>query len=387
MRRTTRVLCISHLDWDGVWQRPQQVLSRIARFAPVLHVTEPRLDASWEGDVRVDVVAEGKNFTALRPVFPDHPLVLARWRELYVRVLRTELARRGWLGPGLTGWFYSPVAYYVVDELPFDTVVYDVMDHLAAFRGAAPDLEAREERVLAAADVVFTGGPSLFRDRRRRHDNVRLFSSGVEAAHWKSSVPSGEIAGLPHPVLGYVGVIDERVDARLLDEMARMRPDWSVVLVGPIAKIDPASLPRRPNLHYLGPRPYAQLPSLLAGCDVTLMPFALNEATRYISPTKALEYMAASRPIVATPVPDVVSQWGGTIEVAEGGRPFVDAVSRVLEESPGARAERMREQERFVRAGEWDAIVERMWQQVGQVLAAHADRAQLLGVDAVAPVA
>lgn len=267
----------------------------------------------------------------------------------------------------MTGWFYSPVPYYVLDELPFDTVVYDVMDHLAAFRGAAPDLAARERRLLAAADVVFAGGPSLYEDRRERHHNVHLVPSGVDAGHWTSH-PAMQDRTQRGPVLGYVGVIDERVDAALLDDIARRRPDWSIVLVGPVRKVDPQSLPRRPNLHYLGARPYDDLPSIVAGFDVALMPFALNAATRFISPTKALEYMAASRPVVATPVPDVVSQWGGTIEVAQGGRRFVDAVCRVLDEPAERRTARMTAQARFVQAGGWDRIVELMWREVAAVL-------------------
>lgn len=362
-----RVLCLSHLGWDGVWQRPQQVLSRLARHTPVLHVNEPRLSRSSAGDVRVEVVAHRPGLTALQPVFPDRPEVVARWRELYVRLLRHEVARRRWLGGALVAWFSTPVPFYVVDHLPFDVVVYDVMDELAGFRGAAADLRAREDRLLLEADVVFAGGRSLFESRRRRHPNVHLFPSGVDAGHWTGEAVAPEIAALRRPVLGYVGVVDERVDLALVDALAASQPDWSVVLVGPVAKIEPARVPRRANVHHLGQQPYERLPSIVAGFDVALMPFALNAATRFISPTKALEYMAARRPVVSTPVPDVVAQWEGVVEIADGAEAFAGAVEKVLSEPPEWRQARLVAQDRLVAAGGWDRIVEGMWHEVAAV--------------------
>jgi glycosyltransferase involved in cell wall biosynthesis len=212
-------------------------------------------------------------------------------------------------------------------------VVYDCMDELANFRFAPPDLRERERDLLARADVVFTGGYQLFEAKSRQHDNVHFYGCGVDVPHFsrarleETEVPE-DIARLPRPVFGYFGVIDERLDYELLDRLAEAFPDASVAMVGPTAKVDPAQLPQRANLHWLGQRDYADLPRIVKGFDVCLMPFALNEATQYINPTKTLEYMAAGKPIVSTAVPDVVRNFTPVVDVARSTQEFVDAVER-----------------------------------------------------------
>ncbi|MDT7950745.1 MAG: glycosyltransferase, partial [Acetobacteraceae bacterium] len=247
-----------------------------------------------------------------------------------------------------TAWFYTPMALEFAGHIAPSVTVFDSMDELSAFRGASPRLSLLERRLLKQADLVFTGGRSLHAAKRRLHPHVHLFPSSVDSAHFGKARLAKDAAGptdqarIARPRIGYFGVIDERMDLDLLDVVAERRPDWHFVMLGPVAKIDEAMLPRRPNLHWLGMKSYAELPAYLAGWDAGLMPFALNEATRFISPTKTPEFLAAAVPLVSTPVPDVVSDWGeaareqssriegGLVAIADGADAVVAALERVM---------------------------------------------------------
>ncbi len=369
------ILCLAHLGWDHVWQRPQQILSRLARHYPVQYVAEPEITSARDIAAHLKLVAADGHLRAWQPVFPDRADVLERWRGTYAGLVRDLLLREGWVEcrtgrpiatRPLVTWFYTPTPWYLLDQLPAHLVVYDVMDDLTSFKGAAADLPWRESQLLAEADLVFAGGRSLYAARKDRHPRVHLFPSGVDAAHFaqaldpRTELPP-EIGSLPRPILGYYGVIDERIDLDLLEALARRRPDWSFVMVGPVAKIQPAHLPSVPNLHYVGQQPYARLPAFLKGFDVCLMPFALNEATRSISPTKALEYMAARKPIVSTPVPDVVANWSEAVTFGAGADRFEEAIVETLAETEGQRAERAACQALMVGCNGWERIAEEMW--------------------------
>jgi glycosyltransferase involved in cell wall biosynthesis len=232
-------------------------------------------------------------------------------------------------------WFYTPMALEFARHLRAKTVVYDCMDELSAFDGAPEQLPALEAELFARADVVFTGGQALYRAKRDRHPRVHAFPSSVDVQHFRAArlhpeEPSDQ-AGLPYPRIGYYGVIDERIDYALIASLAESRPEWQVVMIGPIVKVDPASVPRLPNIHWLGQKSYAELPRYLAGWNVALMPFALNRSTRFISPTKTLEYMAAGVPIVSTAIDDVVDPYGreGVVGIADQAS-FVSAVEAAL---------------------------------------------------------
>ncbi len=381
--REPAIVCLGHLAWDHVWQRPHHVLSRFARRYSVVYVNEPHIEPELDGGPEVRVVECRDRLSAWQPVFPDRPEVIGRWRGHYAEIVEELLVRHGLasrVGSQLVAvrplilWFYTPTPYYMLERVPARVVVFDVMDDLAGFKGAAADLAWREEQVLRRADVVFAGGRSLFEARRQRHGNIHLLPSGVEPDHFARALlpetPLAEVlVDLPRPILGYVGVIDERIDLALLDALASAHPLASIVLVGPVAKIDEADLPRRANLHYVGQRPYAELPNFLKGFDVCLMPFALNGATRSISPTKALEYMAAHRPIVSTAVPDVVASWSDVVAIARSRDEFVAAIGEVLAESREGRAARERREQELLVEATWDAIVGRMEGLVEQVLA------------------
>jgi UDP-galactopyranose mutase len=226
------------------------------------------------------------------------------------------------------------------------------MDELSAFRGAPPRMLELERALLARADLVFTGGRSLYEAKRGRHPRVSLFPSSIDAAHFAAArttaanadmADPADQADIPRPRIGFFGVIDERMDTELVGALAAARPDWSFVMIGPVVKIDPAELPQLPNIHWLGSKTYTELPRYLAGWDAGFMPFARNESTRFISPTKTPEFLAGGLPVVSTPIVDVVRDWGpkgsgeaGLVEIAADPVAFAAALQKVLERPQAA---------------------------------------------------
>ena len=269
------------------------------------------------------------------------------------------------LRPGMSPilWYYTPMALGAEPATVRPRLtVYDAMDDLASFRAAPPELRIREARLLSTVDLVFTGGPTLYRQRRDMHPSVHCFPSGVEAAHFASTnaVPHEGLAHQRRPVLGYYGVIDERLDLDLLAEIADLRPDWTIALIGPVAKIDESSIPERSNIIRFGQQAYDDLPAFLACFDVALMPFARNEATRAISPTKTLEYLAGGKPVVSTPITDVITLYGDAVEIATTGEAFVAAAEAVLNRTSEADRQWRAHAARLVAAHDWDCIAESM---------------------------
>ncbi len=305
-------LCLSHLRWGFVYQRPQHLLARAARTHDVIFLEEPVLRPPAPDLPRLEWHDTPEGVRIAVPLLPEG-LNEAATDAAQRRLLDGLLAEAA---PGgvAVAWYYTPMALAFSAHVKAGVTVYDCMDELSAFRGASPRLQLLERRLMKAADVVFTGGRSLYEAKRGLHANVHAFPSGVDVAHFAAAMAPGrapaDADSIPAPRLGWFGVIDERMDLGLLDRCAALRPDWSFVMIGPVVKIDPASLPRRPNIHWLGARPHAALPGILAGWDVGFMPFALNESTRFISPTKTPEYVAAGVPVVSTAIRDVVRDWG-----------------------------------------------------------------------------
>jgi glycosyltransferase involved in cell wall biosynthesis len=327
------LVCLSHLRWDFVYQRPQHLMSRHARKRRVFFVEEPRIEpVAWPRNV----VRRGEDgVTVATPHLPPG-LTPADVAAAQRALLDELLLREGVQQPAL--WYYTPMALPFSEHIDAGVVVYDCMDELSAFRGAPPALLQEEERLLRRADVVFTGGWSLYEAKRGRHPNVLGLPSSVDVAHFGRAraglADPEDQAPIPHPRLGFFGVIDERMDLDLIAGVADARPDWQLVLLGPVVKIDAADLPRRPNLHYLGSKAYAELPGYLAHWDVAMMPFARNEATRFISPTKTPEYLAAGRPVVSTSIRDVVRPFGeqGLVRIADEPGAFVAAAEAAMRE-------------------------------------------------------
>ena len=343
------IVCFSHLRWDFVFQRPNHLMAHAARSNRVLFIEEPVRGA------RAGLTCtDRRGVTVVTPELPED--LAGEDSDIVLRgLVRRLLSDRGMTDPVL--WYWTPMALSWSEGLPASAVVYDCMDELAAFRGAPPGLLALEQRLLDKADLVFTGGTQLHRSKRERHPSVHRFASSVDRAHFMAARAAtddpADQATIPTPRLGWFGVIDERFDRQLVLDIAAARPEWQLVLLGPVAKIDPADVPSGPNIHWLGAKAYPDLPAYLHGWSVGIMPFAINEATRYISPTKTPEYLAAGLPVVSTPISDVVHPYAdaGLVDIASDSAGFVTAVERLLTLD---RAAHMRRADAFLTADSWE---------------------------------
>jgi UDP-galactopyranose mutase len=324
------LVCFSHLRWDFVYQRPNHLMTRAARDRRVFFVEEPVDEPAPTPHLRL---TERGRVTVVTPVLPGgrdragDPLTLTALVEHLIRSERIERP---------VVWYYTPMALPWTRHVPAAATVYDSMDYLAGFHGAPAGLLDLEAELLARADLVFSGGASLHRRMAGRHDNAHCFPSSVDLAHFRQArdqlTDPEDQAAISRPRVGYAGVIDERIDLPLLDGVAAARPDIQIVLLGPTVKINVEMVPNRPNIHRVGMKPYAELPAYLAGWDVGWMPFARNDATRYISPTKTPEYLAAGLPVVSTSIHDVVEPYGngGLVAIADSVEASVAAIDRAL---------------------------------------------------------
>ncbi len=361
------VLCFSHLRWDFVYQRPQHLMERFGREHRVFFVEEPVFDSP---EPRLEVTERPqKNVEVLVAHLPWGPTE-EQHGEMYRALLRTFLSERQ--VTSYVSWYYTPMmAAWTADLTPLATV-YDCMDELSAFADAPPALREREEMLLTRADLVFTGGQSLFEAKQGRHPAVSAFPSSVDVPFFKTARTIAEEPEdqrpIPHPRLGFYGVIDERLDVALLGAAAALRPDWQWIIVGPVvSKIDPATLPALPNIHYLGGKSYKELPAYLSGWDVAILPFARNESTRFISPTKTPEYLAAGRPVVSTSIRDVIRPYGdlGLARIADVPEEFVAACEAALMEDA---AVRLQKADVFLADLSWDKTQSQMAELINGVI-------------------
>lgn len=357
MADTETMVVHCHLRWDGVWQRPQQIMSRMARNRRIAFIEEPFFGA---GEPRL-AVREADGITVVQPHVPpqeEHLPRVSPANQQIVRELVGPFLRENGFGGGVR-WHYAPMATYMRDLTDDHLVVYDCMDELSAFKGAPPELVDRERDLMDEAQVMFTGGLSMWLNKKQHHPNCHRFDSGVDVEHFQlatkaeTRVPD-DARNLASPVLGYYGVIDERMDYEAIRALAAAFPLGTVLLIGPVTKVDPAELPKAPNIVYTGQRGYADLPRYLKAFDVALVPFADNPATRFLSPTKTLEYFAGLKPVVSSPVKDVVENYADIVRLARSPEEYVSAVKAALAEDNSDRARRG-----LAKAGEktWDAIV------------------------------
>ncbi|MBZ9727546.1 glycosyltransferase family 1 protein [Mesorhizobium sp. CO1-1-11] len=325
------LLCFSHLRWNFVFQRPQHILTQASRCYDVFFFEEPIFTEETTAYQKSYTSTDG--VTVVVPHIPRHlngPQITRAQRKLVDGLVESLEAT-----PALL-WYYTPMALPLSRHISAELCVYDNMDELSSFRGAPPRMMALERELLRRADVVFTGGQSLYEAKQHRHRNIHPFPSSIDKAHFGKArlagAPSLDQDRIPGPRLGFFGVIDERMDLDLVDRMAALRPDWQFVMIGPVVKIDPADLPRRPNVHWLGGRDYKQLPHYLSGWDVGIMPFARNESTQFISPTKTPEFLAAGVPVISTSVRDVVRPYGqlGLVEIADTAEKFIERAEHLL---------------------------------------------------------
>lgn len=368
--RAAPLICFSHLRWDFVLQRPQHLMQRFSRERQVFFFEEYIPTDHHLAYLEYHPFA-GTEVIAIRPRVP-HWWNEAQREGALKDLLDTLLRLQGGAKPIF--WFYSPMMFGFAKHVEAAAVVYDCMDELANFRFAPPGLKGLEAELIERADVVFTGGESLYAAKRDRHDNIHAFPSSVDVAHFAQAreglASAGDLAALPGPRLGFYGVVDERIDLALLEEVAKSRPDWSLVMVGPLAKISAEDLPRVSNLHFVGQRDYADLPAYLAGWDVALMPFAINEATRFISPTKTPEYLAAGIPVVSTAITDVVATYGGldAVRIAATPAEFIAACEAALALEPDAWRPAVDEK---LAAMSWDRTFDQMSRLVNEAMCAE----------------
>ncbi|HYD47874.1 MAG TPA: glycosyltransferase [Terriglobales bacterium] len=355
------LLVFSHLRWDSVRQRPHHLLSRFAKDRRVVFVEEPVHDRHRGGHWEIE--RPEANLMVCRPHTPLPVPGFAAEQTTHLTPMLRDL-RNEHLPDHYVAWLYTPLALPFVRPLRPDLLVYDCMDELSAFKFAPQSLVQWEDELLQEADLVFTGGPSLYAARQHRHPHVHCFPSSVDSAHFAQArqpqQDPPDQAELRRPRLGFFGVLDERIDIELIGALSAARPDWEIVLIGPVVKIDSSALPQAPNLHHLGARNYESLPGYLAGWDVCLLPFALNESTRFISPTKTLEYMAADKPIVSTPVADVRSLYGEVVDICDTPEAFVAACERALSPEQGERDRRRAAANRILARTSWDNTVRSM---------------------------
>lgn len=375
------ILVFSHLRWNFVFQRPQHLLSRLAQHYRIIFVEEP---IHTIGLSRIQATVVEPNIMVLVPHtsvdgwgFSDKQL------EVMAPLVKNWLQEHVNLDDGYGIWFYTPQPLLMKDVFAPEFIVFDVMDELALFKGAPPELKEREAELLKVADIVIAGGPSLHASKSVvRPDTINL-PSAVDASHF-SRVHAEEVEAIshyeeqleweiPHPRIGFFGVIDERLDIDLIAKIADHDPHWHVVMVGPVVKIDPATLPQRHNIHWLGQQDYAVLPQLVHEWDVCMLPFALNDSTKFISPTKTLEYLAAEKPVVSTAINDVKVLYGSVVEIGNTHAEFIEHIEALLEEDPVARSERVRNGLAIVNKSSWDSAAEVVHQAIEGVLKSQAE--------------
>jgi UDP-galactopyranose mutase len=365
-------VCFSHLRWDFVYQRPQHLLSRCAQSCRVFFIEEPVFAST---SMRLEVREADCGVHVVVPHLPD-----GLRSDIAITAVMKEMVYRLFLEHAIDDyvfWYYTPMALKFTSHFTPLASVYDCMDELSAFKDAPASLSALEKELFQRVDLVFTGGQSLYEAKRNQHRAVYAFPSSIDVTHFgkarKPAADPADQANIPHPRLGFFGVIDERFDRELLDQVASKRPDWNFVIIGPIVKIDPETLPKHANIHYLGARKYDELPAYLGGWDVALLLFARNDSTRFISPTKTPEYLAAGKPVISTSIRDVVRPYGDLrlVEIADTADEFIYAAEKLL--SKPIDTEWLAKVDAFLSNISWD----KTWKQMSDLIDGVIERKKL----------
>jgi glycosyltransferase involved in cell wall biosynthesis len=346
------LICFSHLRWGFVFQRPQHLLSRLTKQFIVFYVEEPVFDSAID---RMCVTLSDEKVWVVVPHLKGSPSdtnIESRQRDLLNKFF-TEFGIQRYIF-----WYYTPMALPYTRHFNPKLVIYDCMDELSAFKFAPPALIELENEMFKTADIVFTGGQSLYEAKKNRHQNIHYFQSSIDKAHFSIArqlhTEPDDQRSIPYPRLGFFGVLDERFDIELIEKVALARPEWQIVLLGPVVKIDPATLPKLPNIHYLGSKTYKQLPEYISGWQIALIPFALNESTRFISPTKTPEYLAAGKPVISTAIQDVVHPYGTRklVHIINSPEEFVEKAESELRYTD--KHNWLQEVDNFLAGNSWD---------------------------------
>ena len=352
------LVCFSHLRWNFVYQRPQHLLSRFTKCSRVFYIEEPIFHDDAD---KLHINKTPENVYVITPHLKhgcsEDELILKQKQMLNNLLSVMDINN-------YFTWYYTPMALPFTEHLTPKLIVYDCMDELSAFKFAPVALKDREQQLLEKADVVFTGGYSIYEAKKNRHHNIYPFPSSIDKEHFASSKnvvnDPADQAHIPHPRFGFYGVIDERFDIEMIELSAKARPDWQFILIGPVVKIDENTLPRYKNIHYLGGKDYKELPSYLGGWDVAIIPFAINESTKYISPTKTPEYLAAGKPVISTPITDVISPYAENklVNIASNAEQFIKHGDAILKQ--GTTKKWLTSVDAFLAGNSWD----RTWAQM-----------------------
>jgi glycosyltransferase involved in cell wall biosynthesis len=348
------LICFSHLRWDFVYQRPQHLLTRISEFSAVYFIEEPIFDTE-EGETYLSFTKRLQDLWVGVPHLPaglPKADIVLELNSLVAKFLAEQDME------DFIFWYYTPMALEYTSKFNPALIVYDCMDELSAFKFAPEELKTLEKKLFSKADIVFTGGHSLYEEKKNQHANIYPFPSSIDKSHFQKArinrTEPEDQRGIVGPKMGFYGVIDERFDINLIGSIATAKPEWQIILIGPVVKIDPATLPRNKNIHYLGPKTYQELPAYLSGWDVALIPFLMNESTRFISPTKTPEYLAAGIPVVSTPIRDVVHPYGTSklVSIASESEDFIAAIEKELKTT--RRKEWLSKVDIFLAENSWD---------------------------------
>ncbi|MBP1225676.1 glycosyltransferase [Flavobacterium sp. 1355] len=342
------MIVFCHLRWQFVYQRPQHIISRLASKMKVLFIEEP-IPANQDENLPGNLLVISEQLHVLQPFVKDIESII----DILPAYIKNKTIP--------IGWFYSASFAPLLEQINFETVVYDCMDELSLFKGAPVHLINQEKYLMAHAEIVFTGGKSLYEAKKQLHSNVYCFPSSVDQEHFAQALKeitiAEDITNIPKPIVGYYGVIDERIDLDLLRNCAKKLPNVSFVMIGPLAKIENADLPKETNINYLGMKSYDELPTYLKAFDIAMMPFALNDATKYISPTKTLEYMAAGKPIISTKITDVVRDYSESVTLIENEGEFCDAIETLLTKD---HTQIQMEYKNILEKTSWDSTADKM---------------------------
>lgn len=327
----TNLICFSHLRWNFVYQRPQHILSRFTKQYATYYIEEYIINDQEDG---YDIYKTQEKVWVITPHL-NRATFSESDRNTRISKIINDLFKQKKIYDYIF-WYYTPMALSFTERFKPRLTIYDCMDELSAFKFAPQELKILEQELLDKAEIVFTGGNSLYEAKKHQHHNIFSFPSSIDKNHFSYArqnveQPHDQIH-IPYPRLGFFGVIDERFDIDLIQQVATLKPDWQIVLIGPVVKIDPATLPKNSNIHYLGGKSYQELPAYLGGWDISLIPFAINESTKFISPTKTPEYLAAGKPVISSAIRDVVNPYGDNnlVHIINDAAEFIEKATQEL---------------------------------------------------------
>ena len=379
------LVCFSHLRWDFVYQRPQHLMSRFGKEFRTFFIEEPVFhNAADTYQVKVTDDSVWVVTLLLNENNADKLSIASRQRNL-LNLLFVHKKIESYLA-----WYYTPMALKISNHLKPKIIVYDCMDELSAFKFAPAELKIMEAELFSKAHVVFTGGHSLYKAKKNSHHNIYPFPSSIDKQHFlearKEMIEPADQQPIPNPRFGFYGVIDERFNIQLIKEVAEKRPNWQLVLIGPVVKIDPDDLPKRDNIHYLGCKSYSDLPCYLSGWDFAIIPFEKNDSTKFISPTKTPEYLAAGKPVISTSITDVVSPYGdkSLVYIADNAKEFIAAAEIELAKTPEQVKQWLNRVDDFLQHISWDDTTRQMMAKIDDCLAVNSNGQQVGKLKSVA---